>query len=73
MAKNSTTPTTGKIATMPFVDNAAKEEEPKCMYRLLFASVQLHVFWKSLICIRPVIGLFVCRGPVGSTHAPLSH
>ncbi|MGA9409757.1 MAG: hypothetical protein WBV78_04850, partial [Roseobacter sp.] len=28
--------------------------EPKCMYRLLFASVQLHVFWKSLICIRPL-------------------
>ena len=26
--------------------------EPICMYRLLFASVQLHVFWKSLICIR---------------------
>ena len=24
------------------------------MYRLLFASVQLHVFWKSLICIRPL-------------------
>jgi hypothetical protein len=27
------------------------------MYRLLFASVQLHVFWKSLICIRPLDGL----------------
>ncbi len=24
------------------------------MYRLLFASVQLYVFWKSLICIRPL-------------------
>ena len=28
--------------------------EPKCMYRLLFARVQLHVFRKSLICIRPL-------------------
>ena len=27
------------------------------MYRLLFASVQLHVFWKSLICIRPLYRL----------------
>ena len=44
-----------------------------CMYRPLFASVQLHVFWKSLICIRPVIGLSICRDSVGSTHAPLSH
>ena len=26
------------------------------MYRLLFASVQLHVLRKSLICIRPMIG-----------------
>ena len=24
------------------------------MYRLLFVSGQLHVFWKSLICIRPL-------------------
>jgi hypothetical protein len=47
--------------------------EPRCMYRLLFARVQLHVFWKSLICIRPLDRLVDCRGPVGSTHAPLSH
>ena len=31
--------------------------EPICMYRLLFASNQLHVFWKSLICIRPLYRL----------------
>jgi len=43
------------------------------MYRLLFASIQLHVFWKSLICIRPLDRLVDCRVPVGSTHAPLSH
>jgi hypothetical protein len=29
------------------------------MYRLLFASVQLHVLRKSLICIGPVIGLSI--------------
>ena len=29
-------------------------DEPICMYRLLFASVQLHVLRKSFICIRPV-------------------
>jgi len=29
------------------------------MYRLLFASDQLHVFWKSLICIRPLDRLVV--------------
>ncbi len=27
------------------------------MYRLLFASVQMHVFRKSLICIRPLYRL----------------
>lgn len=30
------------------------------MYRLLFASAQLHVFWKSLICIRPLDRLKYC-------------
>jgi hypothetical protein len=38
-----------------FVRPAANGFEPKCMYRLLFASVQLHVFRKSLICIRPLL------------------
>lgn len=35
------------------------------MYRLLFASVQLHVLRKSLICIRPVIGLLIAVAPLG--------
>ncbi|MGB3245662.1 MAG: hypothetical protein WBB25_14095, partial [Sulfitobacter sp.] len=37
--------------------------EPSCMYRLLFASDQLHVFWKSLICIRPLDRLVVLPWP----------
>lgn len=37
------------------MESAAKSRfEPICMYRLLFARVQLHVFRKSLICIRPL-------------------
>ena len=39
--------------------------EPGCMYRLLFASVQLHVLRKSLICIRPVIGLLIAVALLG--------
>ena len=59
----------------PFWCRDAKNDrtEPLCMYRLLFARVQLHVFRKSLICIRRLDRLIDCRGPVGSTHAPLSH
>jgi len=37
------------------------------MYRLPFASVQMHVFRKSLICIQPLYRLVVCRGLQAAT------
>ena len=40
---------------LTLVDRAAKDRfQPKCMYRLLFASAQSYVLRKSQICIRPV-------------------